>query len=131
MVNDDYSLPISFRCKKIDRPDAAIAHPSNCDARLRIEPQTAYRKNLHMDRRLLILAVGMFAMGTDNFVVAGILPGVAASLHTSVSLAGMMVTFYALTYAVAAPVMAAVAGSSPRQPPLGSPLRTFLPRIML
>jgi len=55
-----------------------------------------------MDRRLLILAVGMFAMGTDNFVVAGILPGVAASLHTSVSLAGLMVTFYALTYAVAA-----------------------------
>jgi predicted MFS family arabinose efflux permease len=68
-----------------------------------------------MDRRLLMLAVGMFAMGTDNFVVAGILPGVAASLHTSVSLAGLMVTFYALTYAVAAPVMAALAGSWPRK----------------
>jgi hypothetical protein len=27
-----------------------------------------------MDRRLLILALGMFAMGIDNFVVAGILP---------------------------------------------------------
>lgn len=68
-----------------------------------------------MDRRLLILALGMFAMGTDNFVVAGILPGVAASLHTSVSLAGLMVTCYALTYAVAAPVMAAVASGLPRK----------------
>lgn len=68
----------------------------------------------------------MFAMGTDNFVVAGILPGVAASLHTSVSLAGLMVTFYALTYAVAAPVMAAVAGDLPRKLLLVSALGIFV-----
>ena len=68
-----------------------------------------------MDRRLLILALGMFAMGTDNFVVAGILPGVAASLHTSVSVAGQMVTLYALSYAVMAPVLAAAAGGWPRK----------------
>ena len=79
-----------------------------------------------MDRRLLILAVGMFAMGTDNFVVAGILPGVAASLNTSVSLAGLMVTFYALTYAVAAPVMAALAGGWPRKLLLVSALGIFV-----
>jgi DHA1 family inner membrane transport protein len=79
-----------------------------------------------MDRRLLILALGMFAMGTDNFVVAGILPGVAASLHTSVGLAGLMVTFYALTYAVAAPVMAAVAGHLPRKLLLVSALGIFV-----
>ncbi|WP_083615304.1 MFS transporter [Paraburkholderia sp. SOS3] len=68
-----------------------------------------------MDRRLLMLAIGMFAMGTDNFVVAGILPGVASSLHTSVSIAGQMVTLYALSYAVMAPVMAAIAGGWPRK----------------
>ncbi|WMY10148.1 MFS transporter [Paraburkholderia phenoliruptrix] len=79
-----------------------------------------------MDRRLLILALGMFAMGTDNFVVAGILPGVAASLHTSVSAAGLMVTFYALTYAVAAPVMAAVAGTWPRKLLLVAALSIFV-----
>lgn len=79
-----------------------------------------------MDRRLLILAVGMFAMGTDNFVVAGILPGVAASLNTSVSLAGLMVTFYALTYAVAAPVMAALAGGWPRKLLLVAALGIFV-----
>jgi predicted MFS family arabinose efflux permease len=84
-----------------------------------------------MDRRLLILAVGMFAMGTDNFVVAGILPGVAASLHTSVSLAGLMVTFYALTYAVAAPVMAALAGGWPRKLLLVAALGIFVAGNML
>lgn len=51
-----------------------------------------------MDRRLLMLALGMFAMGTDNFVVAGILPSIAEALNTSVSLAGQMVTVYALSY---------------------------------
>lgn len=68
-----------------------------------------------MDRRLLMLALGMFAMGTDNFVVAGILPSVARDLHTSVSLAGQMVTFYAITYALLAPVMAALTGGWPRK----------------
>src|ERR1700754_4221549 len=68
-----------------------------------------------MDRRLLILALGMFAMGTDNFVVAGILPSVALSLNTSVTLAGQMVTVYALSYAISAPIMATVAGGWPRK----------------
>jgi predicted MFS family arabinose efflux permease len=79
-----------------------------------------------MDRRLLMLALGMFAMGTDNFVVAGILPSVAQSLQTSVSLAGQMVTVYALSYAVMAPVMAAVAGDWPRKSLLVSALGIFV-----
>jgi DHA1 family inner membrane transport protein len=73
-----------------------------------------------------MLALGMFAMGTDNFVVAGILPGVARSLHTSVSLAGQMVTVYALSYALMAPVMAAVAGGWPRKLLLVSALGVFV-----
>lgn len=79
-----------------------------------------------MDRRLLMLALGMFAMGTDNFVVAGILPSVAESLHTTASLAGQMVTIYALSYAVMAPVMAAVAGRWPRKLLLVSALGIFV-----
>jgi DHA1 family inner membrane transport protein len=78
-----------------------------------------------MDRRLLMLALGMFAIGTDNFVVAGILPSVAESLNTSVSLAGQMVTVYALSYAVLSPVMAALAGAWPRKLLLVSALGIF------
>src|SRR4051812_13607695 len=79
-----------------------------------------------MDHRLLVLALGMFAMGTDNFVVAGILPKVAESLGTSVSLAGQMVTVYALSFGVMAPVMAAVAGRWPRKPLLVAALAIFV-----
>lgn len=68
----------------------------------------------------------MFAMGTDNFVVAGILPSVAASLHSSVSLTGQMVTVYALSFAILAPVMAAVAGGWPRKTLLVSALAIFV-----
>ncbi len=34
--------------------------------------------------RLSVLALGTFAIGTDSFVVAGILPQVATSLEVSV-----------------------------------------------
>jgi len=79
-----------------------------------------------MDPRLIVLALGMFAMGTDNFVVAGILPSVAASLGTSVSLAGQMVAVYALSFAILAPVMAAVGGGWPRKPMLVGALGIFV-----
>jgi predicted MFS family arabinose efflux permease len=73
-----------------------------------------------------MLALGMFAMGTDNFVVAGILPSVAVSLHTSVSLAGQMVTVYAFSFAIMAPVMAAIAARWPRKLLLVSALGIFV-----
>ncbi len=73
-----------------------------------------------------MLAMGMFAMGTDNFVVAGILPSVAESLNTSVSLAGQMVTVYALSFAILAPVMAALTGGWPRKALLVSALGIFV-----
>jgi predicted MFS family arabinose efflux permease len=68
----------------------------------------------------------MFAMGTDNFVVAGILPSVAVSLHTSVSLAGQMVTVYAFSFAIMAPVIAAIAARWPRKLLLVSALGIFV-----
>jgi len=68
-----------------------------------------------MDRRLITLAAGMFAVGTDSFVVAGILSQVAASLHVSIALAGQMVTLYALSYALLSPTVAALAAHWPRK----------------
>jgi MFS transporter, DHA1 family, inner membrane transport protein len=68
-----------------------------------------------MDRRLIVLALGMFAVGTDSFVVAGILPEVARSLNVTVALAGQMVTLFALSYAILSPVVAAAAARWPRK----------------
>lgn len=79
-----------------------------------------------LDSRLLVLALGMFAMGTDNFVIAGILPDVARSLDTTVSAAGLMVTVYALSFALLAPVVAALAGGWPRKTLLVTALTVFV-----
>jgi predicted MFS family arabinose efflux permease len=79
-----------------------------------------------MDRRLLALAAGMFAVGTDSFVVAGILPQVAHSLGVSVSVAGQMVTVYALSYALLSPVIAAFAAHWPRKRLLLAGLAVFV-----
>jgi len=79
-----------------------------------------------MDKRLLVLASGMFALGTDSFVVAGILPQVSASLGVSAAVAGQMVTVYALTYALLSPVIAAVAAQVPRKQLLLAGLAVFV-----
>lgn len=79
-----------------------------------------------MDKRLLVLAGGMFAIGTDSFVVAGVLGQVAGSLGVSVALAGQMVTLYALSYALLSPVIAAAAASWPRKRLLLAGLAVFV-----
>ncbi|HYF21405.1 MAG TPA: MFS transporter, partial [Ramlibacter sp.] len=79
-----------------------------------------------MDPRLLLLAAGMFAIGTDSFVVAGVLPQVAASLGVSVTLAGQMITVYALSYALLSPVVAAAAAGWPRKRLLLAGMAVFI-----
>jgi predicted MFS family arabinose efflux permease len=41
-----------------------------------------------MDRRLLALTLGMFALGTDSFVVAGVLLEIARGFDVSIGAAG-------------------------------------------
>ena len=62
-----------------------------------------------LDIRIYLLALGTFAIGTDVFVIAGILPMIARDLGVSVEAAGQMVTVYALTYALGSPILAALA----------------------
>ncbi len=64
---------------------------------------------------LLPLAVGTFVLGTDGFVLSGLLPLIAADLHVSVSTAGQLTTMFAWTYAIAAPLIAAATGSWDRR----------------
>jgi predicted MFS family arabinose efflux permease len=63
--------------------------------------------------RLYILVLGAFALGLDAYVMAGLLPEVAADLHTSESAAGQMVTLFTLCYALAAPVFATALAGRP------------------
>jgi predicted MFS family arabinose efflux permease len=68
-----------------------------------------------LDCRLLILAVGTFSIGTDSYVVAGILPQVAKSFSTSVAAAAQFVSVYSVSYAVFTPIMATIAANWPRR----------------
>lgn len=65
--------------------------------------------------KVLLLALGAFTLGLDAYVMAGLLPVVADDLHTTVSLAGQMVTAFTLSYALSAPLVAGLlAGVRPR-----------------
>ena len=79
-----------------------------------------------MDRRLLVLALGMFALGTDSFVVAGVLPEISRFFGVSISAAGQMTTVYAITYALLAPTIAALAAGIPRKSLLLAGLALFI-----
>jgi predicted MFS family arabinose efflux permease len=57
---------------------------------------------------LLWLALGTFATGTESFMIAPLLPGLAADLTVSVVAAGQLVTVFALTYAFSSPVLSAL-----------------------
>jgi predicted MFS family arabinose efflux permease len=68
-----------------------------------------------LDPRIWLLAIGTFAVGTDNLVIAGILPVVARDLNVGVDAAGQLVTVYALAYGIGSPLMAAITGKLPRE----------------
>lgn len=54
---------------------------------------------------LLPLAVATFVVGTDAFMIAGLLPDISTDLDVTVAAAGQLVTVFALTISVAAPVL--------------------------
>jgi predicted MFS family arabinose efflux permease len=68
-----------------------------------------------MPLALWALTLSAFAIGTTEFVIVGLIPTIAASLHVSVPSAGLLVSLYALGVAVGAPVLTALTGRVPRK----------------
>lgn len=62
------------------------------------------------------LMVCVFGVTTGEFVLAGILPGVAADLEVSIPAAGLLVTAYALGMIVGGPLLTAITAGRPRKP---------------
>ncbi|MGC0420881.1 MFS transporter [Embleya sp. AB8] len=63
-----------------------------------------------MRLRLIVLAIGTFAMGVDTFVIAPILGPMAGDLGVSRTAAGWLITAFALAYAIGGPALAAAVG---------------------
>ncbi|MFD7413141.1 MFS transporter [Kitasatospora purpeofusca] len=78
-----------------------------------------------MPVRLLLLALGTFAVGTDTMVMAGILGPIAEDLGVTVVAAGQLVTVFALGYALLAPPLAALTARWPRRRLLLTALAVF------
>ena len=68
-----------------------------------------------MPLALWALALSAFAIGTTEFVIVGLIPTIAASLHVTVPSAGLLVSLYALGVAIGAPVLTALTGRVPRK----------------
>lgn len=64
-------------------------------------------------RNVLLLTIGMFALGFDAYVVAGLIPDMGATFQLSDSKMGQAVSVFTLCYALAAPVFATLLAGKP------------------
>src|SRR6267142_4393720 len=64
---------------------------------------------------LYCLALGTFAIGTEGFMIAAILPNIAADLVIWVALAGTLISIFALAYALSSPILTALTGRVDRR----------------
>ncbi len=79
-----------------------LQHPSSSDEKQR-QPD-------RINQRIFLLALGMFALGTDAFVIAGVLPVIAKETGVAGGVAGQLVTAFSLVYGLGAPLLAALTG---------------------
>ncbi|MEI0737660.1 MFS transporter [Paenibacillus sp. JTLBN-2024] len=68
-----------------------------------------------MDKRIFWLALGSFAIGTEGYMIGGLLPTLAAALHVSTALAGQLVTAFSLVYAMSSPILTTLTGRMERR----------------
>ena len=65
---------------------------------------------------LLALSLAAFAIGTGEFVIAGILPDLSADFGVSIPITGLLVSVYAAAVAIGGPVLAMFTTGLPRKP---------------
>lgn len=77
------------------------------------------------------LAAGNFAIGMGAFVVIGVLSPLAADLGMSTAAAGMVMTVYAIAYALMSPLLVSFTGGFDRRAVLVAALSLFLASALL
>jgi DHA1 family inner membrane transport protein len=65
---------------------------------------------------LLALSLAAFAIGTGEFVIAGILPDLSADFGVSIPITGLLVSVYAAAVAIGGPILAMFTTGLPRKP---------------
>ncbi|MFF0160466.1 Cmx/CmrA family chloramphenicol efflux MFS transporter [Streptomyces sp. NPDC005263] len=64
---------------------------------------------------LYLLALAVFAMGTSEFMLAGLLPDIASDFDVTVGTAGVLTSGFAIGMMIGAPLVAALARNWPRR----------------
>ncbi|KGM32407.1 MFS transporter [Inquilinus limosus] len=75
---------------------------------------------------LFALAVAAFGIGTTEFVIMGLLPDVARDLGATIPAAGMLVSGYALSVTIGAPIVALLTAKLPRKTTLLGLMGVFI-----
>lgn len=67
-------------------------------------------------KKIILLSIGMFALGLDAYVISGLIPAICHSFHATDAQIGQMVTVFTLCYALSAPVFSTLlAGKSTKK----------------
>lgn len=66
-------------------------------------------KNYRLQSLVLVLIA--FALGFSEFIIVGVLPDIARDFHESEAVVGLLVTIFALVYAVSTPLITMLIGS--------------------
>lgn len=77
-------------------------------------------------RTLIWLAVATFTTGIDGYVLAGLLPDIATDLDVTAALAGQLVSVFALTSAIAGPILGAATSGWEQRRVIMAALTTFV-----
>lgn len=75
---------------------------------------------------LYLLALGTFAVGTEGFMIAGILPKIASDLAVTPAAIGQLVTVFAFAYALSSPILTALSGHMKRRTVLIAAMGVFV-----
>jgi len=76
-------------------------------------------------RRVFLLTIGMFTLGFDAYVMAGLLPDIGATFKIIDSQTGQAVTIFTLCFALAAPIFATLLAGKPTRSILVLALAVF------
>ena len=82
-------------------------------------------------KRLFFLASGMFAMGFEDYLFAGLLPGISVSLHTSVVAVAQGCAIFGLAYVLSIPLCAFMLSKRPARHVLITALLLFIAGNMI
>ncbi|GIO34312.1 MULTISPECIES: MFS transporter [Paenibacillus] len=84
-----------------------------------------------MDKKIWILAIASFVVGTVELVIAGIIDMIAQDLNVSVGTAGQLITVYSLVFAFGSPILITLTSKVERRKLLTAAMLVFFAGNMI